>query len=162
MLQFCSFFLMIRRPPRSTRTDTLFPYTTLCRSETVGAFRLGDAGAVILHLDLDAVRRALDRHEDAAAAIFGRVLDEVAEHLVQVLTFHADGGALVAGEIDGDVFIEARPRPLDGLHPRPDLRPRLGAGAAADGARAGAMVFAMPAHLPPPRDARSATGKGAR
>src|SRR3546814_79418 len=29
------FFLMIRRPPRSTRTDTLFPYTTLFRS---GAF----------------------------------------------------------------------------------------------------------------------------
>src|SRR3546814_11025583 len=26
-------FLMIRRPPRSTRTDTLFPYTTLFRSE---------------------------------------------------------------------------------------------------------------------------------
>src|SRR3546814_9452938 len=24
---------MIRRPPRSTRTDTLFPYTTLCRSD---------------------------------------------------------------------------------------------------------------------------------
>src|SRR3546814_5032099 len=29
------FFLMIRRPPRSTRTDTLFPYTTLFRSFTV-------------------------------------------------------------------------------------------------------------------------------
>src|SRR3546814_21009883 len=31
---FCCFlfFLMIRRPPRSTRTDTLFPYTTLFRS----------------------------------------------------------------------------------------------------------------------------------
>src|SRR3546814_13375012 len=28
-----SFFLMIRRTPRSTRTDTLFPYTTLFRSE---------------------------------------------------------------------------------------------------------------------------------
>src|SRR3546814_7724640 len=26
------FFLMIRRPPRTTRTDTLFPYTTLFRS----------------------------------------------------------------------------------------------------------------------------------
>src|SRR3546814_8151712 len=26
-------FLMRRRPPRSTRTDTLFPYTTLCRSQ---------------------------------------------------------------------------------------------------------------------------------
>src|SRR3546814_12269265 len=31
------FLLMIRRPPRSTRTDTLFPYTTLFRSiRTVG------------------------------------------------------------------------------------------------------------------------------
>src|SRR3546814_17737265 len=29
---FSFFFLMIRRPPRSTRTDTLFPYTTLFRS----------------------------------------------------------------------------------------------------------------------------------
>src|SRR3546814_15039219 len=32
---FCFFFLMIRRPPRSTRTDTLFPYTTLFRSQAV-------------------------------------------------------------------------------------------------------------------------------
>src|SRR3546814_13889488 len=31
-LFFDLFFLMIRRPPRSTRTDTLFPYTTLFRS----------------------------------------------------------------------------------------------------------------------------------
>src|SRR3546814_13231713 len=31
------FFLMIRRPPRSTRTDTLFPYTTLFRSRGGGA-----------------------------------------------------------------------------------------------------------------------------
>src|SRR3546814_5933788 len=29
-------FLMIRRPPRSTRTDTLFPYTTLVRSPRRG------------------------------------------------------------------------------------------------------------------------------
>src|SRR3546814_5994985 len=29
---YCFFFLMIRRPPRSTRTDTLFPYTTLFRT----------------------------------------------------------------------------------------------------------------------------------
>src|SRR3546814_4992041 len=32
MIYFVIFFLMIRRPPRSTRTDTLFPYTTLFRS----------------------------------------------------------------------------------------------------------------------------------
>src|SRR3546814_13646308 len=31
-VSFFVFFLMIRRPPRSTRTDTLFPYTTLFRS----------------------------------------------------------------------------------------------------------------------------------
>src|SRR3546814_2021440 len=32
-------FLMIRRPPRSTRTDTLFPYTTLFRSPTSGSIQ---------------------------------------------------------------------------------------------------------------------------
>src|SRR3546814_430213 len=32
LLSYFVFFLMIRRPPRSTRTDTLFPYTTLFRS----------------------------------------------------------------------------------------------------------------------------------
>src|SRR3546814_2899966 len=34
---------MIRRPPRSTRTDTLFPYTTLFRSLADLAMRLGNA-----------------------------------------------------------------------------------------------------------------------
>src|SRR3546814_15587753 len=34
------FVLMIRRPPRSTRTDTLFPYTTLFRSQ-VSTSRIG-------------------------------------------------------------------------------------------------------------------------
>src|SRR3546814_11406861 len=35
MFVYVSFFLMIRRPPRSTRTDTLFPYTTLFRSNNM-------------------------------------------------------------------------------------------------------------------------------
>src|SRR3546814_14864498 len=58
------FFLMIRLPPRSTRTDTLFPYTTLFRSlgagvadllprpvEVVGLFRrrVGDRGVGVRH-----------------------------------------------------------------------------------------------------------------
>src|SRR3546814_18905056 len=38
------FFLMIRRPPRSTRTDTLFPYTTLFRSRPNGAPRPNNFG----------------------------------------------------------------------------------------------------------------------
>src|SRR3546814_7567662 len=43
------FFLMIRRPPRSTRTDTLFPYTTLFRSViecSVGGMSQGKEGLV--------------------------------------------------------------------------------------------------------------------
>src|SRR3546814_3237032 len=47
-----SFFLLIRRPPRSTRTDTLFPYTTRFRSQRLvlerdidgDAPRAGDLG----------------------------------------------------------------------------------------------------------------------
>src|SRR3546814_16872332 len=48
-------FLMIRRPPRSTRTDTLFPYTTRFRSLGIGEAlfdeRFGEEpGAVVLRL----------------------------------------------------------------------------------------------------------------
>src|SRR3546814_5933777 len=38
------FFLMIRRPPRSTRTDTLFPYTTLFRSAQIRLKFTSDGG----------------------------------------------------------------------------------------------------------------------
>src|SRR3546814_18936669 len=46
---------MIRRPPRSTRTDTLFPYTTLFRSlAEMAALRLGDVlGLGAAGADLD-------------------------------------------------------------------------------------------------------------
>src|SRR3546814_9482814 len=37
------FVLMIRRPPRSTRTDTLFPYTTLFRSAGIHGLHARDA-----------------------------------------------------------------------------------------------------------------------
>src|SRR3546814_8067029 len=46
-LFFFIFFLMIRRPPRSTRTDTLFPYTTLFRSLAVVAKRALDIQAAV-------------------------------------------------------------------------------------------------------------------
>src|SRR3546814_13787005 len=50
------FFLMIRRPPRSTRTDTLFPYTTLFRSKRQSVQRRS------FHRD------ALNRHHTAPVA----------------------------------------------------------------------------------------------
>src|SRR3546814_14337780 len=43
LLRFFFVFLMIRRPPRSTRTDTLFPYTTLFRSHNASAHSTGGA-----------------------------------------------------------------------------------------------------------------------
>src|SRR5881394_4115825 len=44
----CSFFfLMIRRPPRSTLDGTLFPYTTLFRSGSVGPARTPDVPGVV-------------------------------------------------------------------------------------------------------------------
>src|SRR3546814_12428273 len=45
MVVYLFFFLMIRRPPRSTRTDTLFPYTTLFRSQPAPAGRRRGVGA---------------------------------------------------------------------------------------------------------------------
>src|SRR3546814_10240330 len=49
------FFLMIRLPPRSTRTDTLFPYTTRCRS-LVGILHPRNG----LHRTAQRARRVLD------------------------------------------------------------------------------------------------------
>src|SRR3546814_5780881 len=65
---------MIRRPPRSTRTDTLFPYTTLFRS----LYALAVQGSGIMrcaeHLALPAIRKGLlvplleeFQHRDATA-----------------------------------------------------------------------------------------------
>src|SRR3546814_918670 len=59
------FFVMIRRPPRSTRTDTLFPYTTLFRSR-----RPGDGASNIDHLLPDSIgglreQRFADRFDHA-------------------------------------------------------------------------------------------------
>src|SRR3546814_20006103 len=47
------FFLMIRRPPRSTRTDTLFPYTTLFRSMSMVNVlpRLTESAIVVIPAD---------------------------------------------------------------------------------------------------------------
>src|SRR3546814_17426404 len=83
MFFFLFFFLMIRRPPRSTRTDTLFPYTTLFRS---------------LQVQLDAALIAVQRQEAAAigtleaephrgarlVAHAGRLdLDDIGAHVAQ-------------------------------------------------------------------------------
>src|SRR3546814_2503896 len=46
----CFFFLMIRRPPRSTRTDTLLPYPTLFRSQDYSLANLAVTAALAVVL----------------------------------------------------------------------------------------------------------------
>src|SRR3546814_5217192 len=60
MVFICSFFLMIRRPPRSTRTDTLFPYTTLFRSDRL----------CFVDVRLVGVRQLLERRPGAVEQLF--------------------------------------------------------------------------------------------
>src|SRR3546814_6872908 len=55
------FFLIIRRPPRSTRTDTLFPYTTLFRSVWIaGGIVVGARTDVLVTTPVDEDGRRRD------------------------------------------------------------------------------------------------------
>src|SRR3546814_12177003 len=63
---------MIRRPPRSTRTDTLFPYTTLFRSQLQHQGMRGQ-----LHLG-DVLHPRADLRADLPAAVDGGVDDDAA------------------------------------------------------------------------------------
>src|SRR3546814_11634861 len=77
----CFFFLMIRRPPRSTRTDTLFPYTTRFRSTLSGA---RDIPFSALMLSQANVRRV-----KAGVSIDGLAADIERRGLLQSLTVRA-------------------------------------------------------------------------
>src|SRR3546814_1680660 len=66
---------MIRRPPRSTRTDTLFPYTTLFRSRSYHALAieaLGRAGAQAMGFDVEFSARSTPRQD----ATFAKAIRE--------------------------------------------------------------------------------------
>src|SRR3546814_13007634 len=95
---------MIRRPPRSTRTDTLFPYTTLFRSVV-------DAGDVLLvdrhHDDHRVLLRVVLHEADGGAVgdllgsgiplgVLARTEVRLVEHLLQADHLHA----LLAGFVD--------------------------------------------------------------
>src|SRR3546814_4753911 len=60
---------MIRRPPRSTRTDTLFPYTTLFRSTAVQDFEIGRLGRAVDTLAFAAQPDAVDVGADPAQGL---------------------------------------------------------------------------------------------
>src|SRR3546814_14545736 len=95
---YCVFFFMIRRTPRSTRTDTLFPYTTLFRSALDGAdpqapSRAGGHG-------VDVGQRAAERGEDGPCVL--------QEHLAGFGEPHRAGAARAIEHRGADGSLERR------------------------------------------------------
>src|SRR3546814_11777681 len=93
---------MILPPPRSTRTDTLFPYTTLFRSELVPQFgegahlaELGDEAQAGVHEEGDTA--------DHLREVLGRHLARVAQRIE-----HGDG----SGQREGEFLHRRRARLL--------------------------------------------------
>src|SRR3546814_9882890 len=120
MFDVCSvavfFFLMIRRPPRSTRTDTLFPYTTLFRAADaarLAAVRADRATAAqtwfAAHAgEWDAIRSlhvAESQVEEAMAAVLG---DAGIAQLIDIGTGTGRMLALFAGQAEQALGIDRR------------------------------------------------------
>src|SRR3546814_3542287 len=100
---------MIRRPPRSTRTDTLFPYTTLFRSENdldLFVVAIAFAGAVVALVDHGAadILVVVEAEIRVTANLAVGLEHEGRSVEIEVLTV---GRTNVLSEADHD-FVEAR------------------------------------------------------
>src|SRR3546814_20273155 len=98
------FFLMIRRPPRSTRTDTLFPYTTLFRSRVVAEHHAADAAVGIAQQragPASAARAAADRGAADADSAGGHLDFHALARGAGDAAGDEDEGALGDGEVEG-------------------------------------------------------------
>src|SRR3546814_13723792 len=109
---------MIRRPPRSTRTDTLFPYTTLFRSAD-HRLLAATAGLVLQELGGLFFGRAADLadHDDRLGGFVG---EEKLQHIDEVGAVHRiaaddDGSGLSTDRSGGlvDRLIGERARPAE-------------------------------------------------
>src|SRR3546814_8313199 len=90
---------MIRRPPRSTRTDTLFPYTTLFRS--AGATEGGEDHHPRVQPD---VMHRLCEFESGSAGHF-----DVGHQQVRRMHLHGLPGAVAIAGFGNDVHIRFQP-----------------------------------------------------
>src|SRR3546814_7994609 len=92
---------MIRRPPRSTRTDTLFPYTTLFRSHTIdGIFdRILDGQDVALAV-VELLERRVERRRIARSGRAGAEDDAIG--FGERLSPYAVGFARQAEDVEVD------------------------------------------------------------
>src|SRR3546814_2348235 len=97
---------MIRRPPRSTRTDTLFPYTTLFRSWLVGKMGLGadpriadEAHAIRLAEEAEAGFHGVEAARDRAG--FAAIVQNAEGRMMLV---RAHGNHFAARPVDASVI----------------------------------------------------------
>src|SRR3546814_13432103 len=98
---------MYRRPPRSTRTDTLFPYTTLFRSRRAAAERERDraAGEEIAALVAavaagDVTRRLSAEGKDGLFLVMAREINRLTETMNEALT---EVGSVLTALSSGDL-----------------------------------------------------------
>src|SRR3546814_9429330 len=120
------FFLMIRRPPRSTRTETLFPSTTLFRSDQAVHDRSALAAAVGA-----AEQPGFPPQRDAAQGALGGVVGEAD---AAVLEEPGEGGPAPLHIADGLGDVVAARQPGAGVaHPPLQLGDERGAQLLADG-----------------------------
>src|SRR3546814_12219629 len=92
------FFLMIRRPPRSTRTDTLFPYTTLFRSQQVVGMAAVFCRHHFLEAEFDRQRRLAPGHAGAVADAENVRVDRDGRFTPDHVEYHVGGLAADAGQ----------------------------------------------------------------
>src|SRR3546814_11247233 len=97
---------MLRRPPRSTRTDTLFPYTTLFRSTHLGE-TVGLEGR-LLYPEIGGRRVSWDR---AIGQVAKRFADTIARHGPDSVAFYVSGQLLTE-----DYYVDRKSTRLNSSH----------------------------------------------
>src|SRR6056297_4303541 len=91
---------MLRRPPRSTRTDTLFPYTTLFRS-VFGGEPGGQGGSITFRREAFPVEVTKDRSEEHTSELQSLRRNSYAGFCMKKKTKRVDsGGAGRIGNVD--------------------------------------------------------------
>src|SRR3546814_12489611 len=114
----CFFFLMTLRPPRSTRTDTPFPYTTLFRSALeyeATAFARPRVVAVVRDGAVGHVARAVDGENLRFIHLFNDVAQTQHDHLMRK-DHHATSGIMKRNRV------QDRPQPANHVAPAPTAR----------------------------------------
>src|SRR5579864_2384824 len=61
---------------------------------------------IVLYLDIDHFALGLDRHKHPASAIFGSILDEIAEQFVEILPLYSHLRFVIAGNVDRHAFVK--------------------------------------------------------